>query len=94
MDIKIKMALEFTVTQFLNLLPFDIAGTVGTHVEIEIDDLSISGDVLGSIMSNGISTSVGGFISFNPTVLCVTLPLSIVPGSEEIFGSDPEICVP
>jgi hypothetical protein len=88
------IALEFTVSEFLRLLPFDIAGTVATHVAVAIDDISIAGDVLGSIASNGINTSVGGFISFNPTVLCVTLPVSVIPGANEIFGGNPEICVP
>jgi hypothetical protein len=88
------IALELIVSEFLRLLPFDIAGTVATHVAVAIDDISIAGDVLGSIASNGIDTSVGGFISFNPTVLCVTLPVSVIPGGDEIFGGDPEICVP
>ncbi len=88
------IALEFTVDQFLGLLPFEVAGSVATRVDVSIDDLSIAGDVLGTISSNGINTSVGGSISFNPTVLCVTLPISAIPGADEIFGGNPEFCVP
>lgn len=88
------IALEFTVDTFLTALPFDVAGTVVTHVAVTINNLFVSGDVLGSISSNGINTSVGGFMSFNPTVVCVTLPISVVPGASEIFGGNPEFCVP
>jgi hypothetical protein len=87
-------AATLTINTFLDALPFDIAGTVVTHVAVAIDDLSISGDVLGSILSNGFSTSVGGFIDFDPTVLCVTLPIGFIPGVDEIFGGAPTICVP
>jgi hypothetical protein len=85
---------SFTVNTFLNALPFDIAGTVVTSVDVSMDNLSISGDVLGSIFSNGGTTSVGGFIGFNPTSLCVTLPIGFIPGVDEIFGGAPTICIP
>jgi len=87
-------AARFTVNTFLNALPFDIAGTVVTSVDVSMDNLSISGDVLGTIFSNGVTTSVGGFIGFNPTVLCVTLPIGFIPGVDEIFGGAPTICIP
>ena len=83
-----------TVNTFLAALPFEVAGSVATIVDVSIDDLSIAGLVRGTISSNGINTSVGGSISFNPTRLCVVLPISIIPGADEIFGGNPEICVP